>query len=305
MTPALENKLPRDWTVPQPETGWHQQATLAPAWEACREITREHATSFFFASFPLPQAKKKAAFAIYALCRWFDDCIDEQIEGEQPPDKARLLAELDAIQAGQSTLPWAPAVAEVNHQYAIPRIFWEDLVEGVCMDCQPIIIRTHEQLEIYCYHVASVVGLIMSKVFGLSDTAGIPHAVDMGLAMQLTNILRDVREDFDKGRIYLPTDEMAAHNTGPEAIAARRRDDPDWLRFITMQVERARAYYHSAEQGLPYLANDGSRFTTKLMSRIYGGILGEIRRNHYNTLDQRLYVPTHRKIRIALQALIS
>ncbi len=303
MTPALLHKLPAEWEMPRPKKGWHEQAALAGAWESCKEITREHATSFFFASFPLPEAKKRAAFAVYALCRWFDDVIDEAPEGRQPGPE-RLLAELDAIEAGSSNLPFAPAVAEVNRQYAIPRAFWEDLIEGVCMDTHTMIIRNLDQLEIYCYHVASVVGLIMSKIFGLSDAAGVPRAVEMGLAMQLTNILRDVREDFEMGRIYLPTDEMADYGTGPEAIAARRIGDSAWEAFMKMQIARAREYYRGAEVGLPFLANDGSRFTAKVMGRVYGGILAEIERNGYDVFSARRYVPARRKVLLALGAMV-
>ncbi|WOO41054.1 phytoene/squalene synthase family protein [Rubellicoccus peritrichatus] len=304
MTPNLEKKLPAEWVVPKPESGWHTQAALADDWAACKEVTREHATSFFFASFPLPEAKKRAAYAIYALCRWCDDIIDEGEGNDNPPEKSRLLKELDAIEAGKSSLPFARAVNEVNHQYAIPRVFWEDLIEGVCMDRQSVIIHRYEELEVYCYHVASVVGLIMSKVFGLSDPAGVPHAVDMGIAMQLTNILRDVLEDFLKGRIYLPLDEMREYNTGPEAIAAKRINNQEWDAFMQMQVDRANKHYRSAEIGLSYLANDGSRFTTKLMSRVYGGILGEIEKNKLNVFAGRLYVPTWKKVLIALNAVM-
>lgn len=237
---------------------------------------------------------------MYALCRWCDDIIDEA-EGETP-DKARLLAELDAIESGQSTLPFASAVAEVNRQYSIPRALWEDLIEGVCMDCQPMQVQTREELEIYCYHVASVVGLIMSKIFGLSELSGVPRAVEMGLAMQMTNILRDVQEDYERGRIYLPTGEMQKKGATVELIEAKRAHDPAWQAFMKQEVAIARDYYRSGETGLGYLANDGSRFTTKLMSRVYGGILGEIERAQYDVFSARRYVPTWRKVLIALRA---
>jgi len=303
VTPTLQKKLPQEWIQPRPEKGWHTQAALAGDWQACRELTRAHATSFFFASFPLPDAKKRAAYAVYALCRWFDDIIDEA--EDDLPDETRLRDELDAIESGHSTLPFARAVAEVNHQYAIPRCFWEDLITGVCMDRQPVIIQTRDELELYCYHVASVVGLIMGKIFGLAELAGVPRAVELGLAMQMTNILRDIQEDFLRGRIYLPTEVMRAFDTGPEAIAAQRHHDPDWQSFVRGEIALARQYYQLGEAGLPFLANDGSRFTTKLMSRVYGGILDEIERRHYDVFTARCYVPTWRKVSIALRAVLS
>ncbi len=288
--------------MPEPEKNWHRSEALQASLAACKVAIRGHASRFSFATFPLPVEKKWGAFAIYAFCRWVDDTIDEAADPAAMSSGA-FKAELDAIEAGSSPLPFAPAFAEVNRQYAIPRSFYEDFIHGCCMDRYPVIIRTQAELEIYCYHVASVVALIISKLFGLRDPEGVTYAVEMGLTMQLTHILRDVLEDFEKGRIYLPLDSMQAFDTGPEAIAARRCQDPAWNTFLASQIQQAREWYASAERGLPYLANDGSRFTARLMSRIYGGILDEIEKRDYDIFSGRVYVPLHRKILIALKSL--
>ncbi|MEM9226602.1 MAG: phytoene/squalene synthase family protein [Verrucomicrobiota bacterium] len=302
MTPALRQLLPTTWETPQPDPSWYRDPALKDALAACKATTKEHATSFYFSSFPLSKEKKSAAYAVYAFCRWVDDVIDEAPDPSKV-DPAMVSGELDKLLAGESALPFAPAFRAVTEQYGIPKNFYDDLIEGCCMDLRPVLIQTYEQLEVYCYYVASVVGLIMSKLFGLKDLEGVERAVEMGVAMQLTNVLRDVREDFENGRIYLPKEEMVEFNTGPECIAARRVNDPQWTAFMKFQVQRAKDTYAAAEAGLKLLAGDGSRLCARMMSRVYGGILDEIIRHDYDVLTERRYVPTARKVRIAMRAL--
>ncbi|WP_269541897.1 phytoene/squalene synthase family protein [Cerasicoccus fimbriatus] len=301
---AITRKLPTDWETPRPEVGWSRKPELAASLAACKESTREHATSFFFASFPLPAEKKCAAYAVYAFCRWVDDVIDETPPAEQP-DLAALQAELDKMLAGKSNLPFAHAFAEVTRQYAVPTSFYVDLMEGCCWDRKPVEFVDWAELELYCYHVASVVGLIMSRIFGLKDIEGVPRAIEMGIAMQLTNILRDVAEDFARNRIYLPREELEQFDLSRDFLAAPDANDPRWQKFMRWQIDRARAYYRAGETGLPYLDGDGSRFCVKLMSRVYGGILGAIERKHSDVFAGRCYVPTPRKLSIALRSLAS
>lgn len=299
---AILRKLPKDWSTPQPESGWSRKPELAGSLAACKESTREHATSFFFASFPLPSEKKCAAYAIYAFCRWVDDVIDET-PPEQQPDLTALQSELDRILRGESPLDFAPAFAEVTQQYAVQTSFYVDLMEGCCWDRKPVEFIDFAELELYCYHVASVVGLIMSRVFGLKELEGVPRAIEMGIAMQLTNILRDVAEDFARNRIYLPQEELMQFGLDRTFFSSPEAADPRWQKFMSFQIDRARTYYRLGEAGLPYLDPDGSRFCVKLMSRVYGGILGAIERREANVFAARCYVPTHRKLGIALRSL--
>lgn len=303
MTPALSAKLPTVWSTPSPEQDWYRNPKLLTSLQSCKAITQQHATSFFFASFPLPKAKKWAAFAIYAFCRWVDDVIDEAPEpAKVKPDD--LLASLHAIYAGNSELPFALAFCEVNQQYAIPMAFYTDLIAGCCMDRQPMKIQTYQELEIYCYYVASIVGLMMSKVFGLQHINGVHQAVEMGLAMQLTNILRDIHEDYQKDRIYVPLEELEQFQLTEETLRRQDSHHPNWQQFMQFQIERARACYAKAKPGLKLLANDGSRLTANLMGTIYGGILDEIERNRYDIFSQRVYVPTWRKLGLAMQTIL-
>ena len=143
------------------------------------------------------------------------------------------------------------------------------------MDLGPVRIADWPQLRDYCYHVASVVGLMMARIFELRDEAGRERAVDLGIAMQLTNILRDVGEDFGMGRVYLPADEMASAGVGVESLALDRVTD-DLRNLLRAQAARAREYYLRAEAGIPLLADDGSQFTVWLMRHVYAGILDEV-----------------------------
>lgn len=298
---AVRARLPQSWEPPAPRAGWSSDPSLASALRHCRGVTRHHAKSFFFASFPLPAEKKHAAFAIYAFCRYVDDLLDETPPAERSGARflPRLQEELEAIESGRSALPFAPAFAEVNRQYQIPRTLYLDLITGCCRDEGPVRIGNFAELESYCYEVASVVGLMMSRIFGLRTLEGVYRAVDMGIAMQLTNILRDVGEDLERGRIYLPADELGEAGIDLQEIA-RSGVTPAWRTFMEEQIRRARRYYHSGETGIPLLADDGSRFTVRLMSRVYGEIHGAIERLDYGVFSTRAYVPGWRKLLIAL-----
>lgn len=264
-------------------------------------MTRKHAKSFYFSSFPLPPAGKQAAFALYAFCRWVDDCIDESdIAGG--PDPEDLHAEVRRMLGGGSSLPFAAAFRAAVTQYSIPEELFFELVAGCCRDCRSVRLANFAELESYCYGVASVVGLMMSRVFGLKGRTGMEQAVDMGIAMQLTNILRDVREDFEMGRIYLPADELAAHDLSDADLADGVVDDR-WRGFMQFQIGRAREYFRLGSEGLPLLRADGSRFCARLMARIYAGILDEIERRDYDVFSSRAYVRKRRKLRITLKTL--
>jgi phytoene synthase len=303
---ALAAKLPTNWEAANPERDWHRNPSLRGSFEHCHAITRQHARSFYFSSFPLPEAKKQAAFAIYAFCRHIDDCIDAAPDGAEVPlpTRQKLSADLEAMEAGRSDLPFAPAFAEVNRQYSIPRDYYLDLIAGCCADRGSVDIANFAELELYCYQVASVVGLMMSKVFGLRDAEGASKAIAMGTAMQLTNILRDVGEDFAMGRIYLPRDEREAFGITPEVLR-RGENGPAWQAFVKMQIARARDYYERGEKGLALLPDDGSRLTARLMAEVYGGILGAIERADYDVFSRRCFVSTWRKLGTAFRLLLA
>lgn len=166
------------------------------------------------------------------------------------------------------------------------------------MDLTPRRFATWADLEIYCYRVASVVGLIMTHIFGATSTEALRHAARLGTAMQLTNILRDVGEDLRMGRVYLPQDELRAFGVS-EAMLAAGVVTPELEALLRFQIARARELYADADQGIPMIPDDGSRISTRLMSGLYARILHGIERNRYDVLTRRAHVPLSMKLLIA------
>ena len=277
-------------------------AELAASHAYCHAQTKRHARSFYFASVALPPDKKRAAYAVYAFCRYADDLVDRGASGDVSATLARVGETFDRMVAGElKEPPFAPAFAWAVTRYGIEKQPFLDLLKGVSMDLGPVRIADWPQLRDYCYHVASVVGLMMARIFELRDEAGRERAIDLGIAMQLTNILRDVGEDFAMGRVYLPADEMAAAGVGYETLALDRATEP--LRaLLRQQAARAREYYTRAQAGIPLLADDGSQFTVWLMRHVYAGILDEIEKLDYEVLRQRAKTSFPRKLILAGRA---
>ncbi len=269
----------------------------------CHRQTKRHARSFYFASVALPRDKKRAAYAVYAFCRYADDLVDTAASTVGVDAALQTVGkEFDRLTAGrQDDPPFAPAFAWAVRRYGIEKQPFLDLLKGVAMDLGPVKLPDWPQLREYCYHVASVVGLMMARIFELRDDRGLDRAIDLGLAMQLTNILRDVGEDHRMGRIYLPADEMAAHGVTPVDLGSRK-SSPALKSLLRMQAERAREYYRRAEAGIPLLADDGSQLTVWLMRHVYAGILEEVERMDYEVLHRRAATSLVRKLRLAWRA---
>jgi len=213
---------------------------------------------------------------------------------------------LDEIYSEGLELPAPSARSEAQHalhafaltvrRYEIPRQYFLDLAEGCRMDLTVKRYATWKSLEKYCYHVAGVVGLVMSCVFGLTHSDAGRQAVTMGNAMQLTNILRDVKEDWDRGRVYLPLEDMAAFRYGERDLASGTVND-NFRALMRFEIDRARRMYREAADGLCWLAGDGSRLTAASMAVIYAGILNAIERQGYDVFRQRARLTTPQKFR--------
>jgi phytoene synthase len=281
--------------------------SLSASREACRKLTRHHAKSFYFASHVLPAQKRSDAYAVYAFCRHVDDQID------LAPDEAarlRALADLSHLlhtaylpedtESFESSVPWVAAFRETILRRAIPAGYFEDLLKGVEMDRGRVRIQTWDELDRYCYHVAAVVGLIMVHVLTEPAPELLKPARDLGTAMQLTNILRDIAEDWQRDRIYLPADELEKFGLTADDIARQRTGD-SFRAMMRFQIGRARAYYSYAEPGIAALPADGSRFCARLMSTVYGAILDEIERADYQVYRGRVRVTFPRKLWLALR----
>ncbi len=272
--------------------------------EYARRVTKRYARTFYFASHVLPRDKCAAAYAVYGFCRYADNLTDaHQGDAGRMPGAAARIAELrqelaDIYRGGAGAARW-PALGEIVRRYGIPQEYLDALLDGVEMDLTPRVYRNFEDLDQYCYRVASVVGLVMTHVFGATSDKALRHAAELGTAMQLTNILRDVGEDFGMGRIYLPRDEMARFGVSEETIAAGSVTE-SIRRLLQFQITRAREYYHRAEPGIALVPDDGSRITVRLMSTLYSKILDAIERNDYDVFSLRAHVPFRTKCRIAL-----
>ncbi|MFN0156717.1 MAG: phytoene/squalene synthase family protein [Bacteroidota bacterium] len=275
----------------------------------CQAYTRRYARSFYFASHVLPREKRLAAYAVYAFCRYADNIVDATFKGE---DRHRTLHRLEGLRDQlRYVYSFSPsmdskllAFRDVVVTYQIPQEYFLSLLHGVEMDLTVLRCRTTDELMHYCYHVASVVGLIMTHILGVSDKAAYRHAADLGTAMQLTNILRDVGEDARLGRCYLPSEELG-HYRLDESDIVRGTVTPQFREFMIMQIQRARTYYASAEAGIPMIANDGSRFCVKLMSATYSNILKAIESNNYDVFTKRAYVSLPRKAGLAIASIFA
>lgn len=257
------------------------------AYEHCRRIARTHAKNFYYAFRTLPSRKRRAIYATYAFCRTCDDIADEDLPREE---KERLLARtrrlLTESHSGDVDDPVFTALRDTAVAFDIPKSYFDDIIEGVEMDLTWTRFRNFEELREYCLRVASAVGLICIEVFGYRDPRAREYAVDMGLAMQLTNIIRDVKEDAARGRIYIPLDELASFGYSAEELTDGVYNSAfrDLMRF---QAERARGYFVSGRRLMPMLA-PRSRACLAVLHQVYSTILDRIETNSFNVFEERM-----------------
>lgn len=274
-------------------------ATLGePDWWRCEAIARHHGRTFYFASRCLPRAQRRAILAAYAYCRIADDIVDAA--GETGADNALtdLAAWEDEIT--HPVHPVAVAFAIARKQFAIPSKPVHDLLAGIRMDVTTNRYASWVDLRSYCYLVAGTVGLMVAPILGCKDDQALEHAAELGIAMQLTNILRDIGEDATRNRLYLPQDEIEMFGCTVESILAGQ-PGPAFPMLLDYQIVRARALYAQARLGIPALDASG-RFTTLVASDLYARILTEIEANRYDVFGTRAHCSTKRKL-LALPAI--
>jgi phytoene synthase len=302
---------------------------IEKAYEYCESVTKLHAKSFYFAAKFLPKIKQRAVYPIYAFCRHVDDEIDEIGEGNQAEAilmverwqanleevyfnaktqsskdaKEKIQPQINTDQLGFETENRKPktenqdlifpAWQDLLKTYKIPRELPLELIQGVLMDTRIKRYETFDELYVYCYRVASTVGLMSSEIMGYSDKIALRYAEAMGIGMQLTNILRDIKEDAAMGRIYLPQEDLRKFKLTEEQIFAGEFDK-NFAEMMKFQVERARGFYKEGEKGIALLEKD-SRFTVLLASRIYAKILDEIEKQNYNVFIRRAHTTKMQK----------
>jgi len=267
-------------------------------------ITREHAKTFYFASRFLKKDKRNAAYAVYALCRLSDDAVDNPVSSHSQQTLEELERKIsDAYKGKNIDDPLLSAFRQTIEQYHIPQEYFQDLISGIRLDLEKNRYSNFAQLLDYCYKVAGVVGLIMLRIFGYQDKQAERYAVELGIAMQLTNILRDIKEDFARGRIYLPQDELQ-HFQVTESDISSARINEKFRQLLKFQIARARKYYQSAKSGIPLIEDKNSRFVVLAMSDIYSGILKDIEKNNYDVFSRRARVSIIDKINAVLKIIL-
>lgn len=254
----------------------------------CRRLTREHSRTFFMASSLLPREKRRGARALYAFCRVCDDIVDEQIPGSDPVAALSRWRDQSHQNSMHSDDPVAIAWSDTRNRFHIPWRCAEQLIEGVSQDLNHVRYSTFDALAHYCYGVASTVGLMAMHIIGFESNEAIPYAVRLGVALQLTNILRDIAEDWRAGRVYLPQDELAAFGLTESDIAAGRVTDR-WRAFMRFQIQRTRDLYDEAMPGIALLDKDG-RLAITAAAELYRGILDDIEINDYNVFGYRAHL---------------
>lgn len=273
---------------------------VSGALEYCARATRTHARTFYFASRFLPKEKRQACYAVYAFCRYMDDIAD-QTEGDtqDPQERHHLLnlweRHLEEVYLGKTVShPIMIAWAHIMHRYHIPIDHALTLIDGVRSDLNFTPLPTWDALADYCYKVASVVGLMTARIFRFQRDEALEYAQDLGTALQITNILRDVGEDALRGRIYFPTEDLRRFSVREDDILQHRLTD-EFVHLMRHYIEKARNLYAEADKGIALLARD-SRFTVRLMSTNYRRILDRIERNKYDVFTRRASVSLFRKI---------
>lgn len=285
---------------------------LREAYAHCRSITRKHASTFYMATRFLPYYKQRSIFAIYGLCRYVDHLVDEteDLITRKKISNSQILTRLGGFkeklirayrgneQEDAILMAFSDTLNRFNISPDLPLL----LLEGVASDLKKNRYRTFEELYDYSYKVASVVGLMTATVFGFNDERARRHAVDLGIAMQLTNILRDVGEDLKKNRIYLPKEELERFQVEEEDLFGHKISEP-FTRFMKFQIGRARHYYDRAEQGITMLEKD-SRLPVKLAKENYSRILDKIEDNGFDVFGNRAYLNTTEKLAILPRTLL-
>jgi len=272
------------------------QVPLGDAYAWCKEYTKERAKNFYYAFAILPETKRNAIYAAYAFSGYVDDIADELTDRvEQARQLAEARARLGACYAGEREGPLFTALRGALDAFAIPREFFEELVNGVEMDFTISRYPTWDDLYRYCYRVASMVGLICTSVFGTKpDPHARDYAIEMGIALQIVNIMRDVREDAERGRVYFAAEDLAAHGLTADDILACRYDD----RFAALMARygaRAHEYFGRGARLLPLL-DLRSRMCVNVLQGVYAEILGRIESRHYDVLGERVSLSGREKM---------
>ncbi|HTQ55452.1 MAG TPA: phytoene/squalene synthase family protein [Bryobacteraceae bacterium] len=274
--------------------------SLAESYAHCRQVARSRARNFYYSFVLLARPQRDAMCAIYAFMRYCDDLSDEPGANRAAIDGWR--GALDEGLAGRTeSHPVLPAFHDTVTRYRIPPRYFHEMIDGVASDLEPRGFETFDQLYRYCYLVASTVGLTIIHIFGYDSPEALPLAEKCGIAFQLTNILRDVREDAARGRIYLPAEDLARFQVGPDDLRNGMRT-PELIDLMDFETTRAREYYH-ASRPLLGMVERRSRPSLAALIGIYARLLDRIEGSNYDVFRRRISLPAAEKCWIVAKAL--
>ncbi|MCM0590795.1 MAG: 15-cis-phytoene synthase CrtB [Gloeotrichia echinulata IR180] len=279
------------------------------SYKFCRQLTEKYAKTFYLGTLLMSPAKRRAIWAIYAWCRRTDELVDGPASAITTPETLDLWEQqLESIFTGRPLENFDVALVDTLQRFPIDIQPFRDMIAGQRMDLYRSRYETFDELYLYCYRVAGTVGLMSTAVMGVDTRANtapwhknkqpyVPsnEAIALGIANQLTNILRDVGEDARRGRIYIPLEDLAKFNYTEQDFFQGVVDDR-WRALMRFQIDRARQFYLEAERGITCLTPD-ARWPVWAASMLYGQILDVIERNNYDVFSQRAYVPQWKKLR--------
>ena len=269
----------------------------------CKKLTTRSKSNFYYAFLFLPRERREALEAVYAYCRLVDDVVDEDAPvAKKLEGIARWRLELDAVYGDkQSTHPVTARLRAAVQRFAIRREDMEAIIDGCAMDIEKTRYETWDELRLYCYRVASAVGLMCIEIFGYTPSqveAVRRYAIDLGIALQLTNILRDVAEDAQRGRIYLPAEDLRAFGVSDEELVSGKRS-PAFVRMMQFQASRARSHYLRARAAISVYERS-KLVIAEIMGDIYYALLEEIEAREFDVFGVKTTVRRRDKMRIAL-----
>lgn len=267
----------------------------------CTAYTKKSGSNFYYSFFFLPQHRREAMYTIYAFCKLVDSAVDEPADGSLPSEEvAKWRQEVSATYRGHPTLPVTISLAAHLQTFDIPESLLQELITGVEMDLTINRFATFPELYQYCYRVASVVGLICLKIFQTQSPAAEDYAVNLGLAFQLTNILRDLKADAEHNRIYLPLEDLQRFGY-PEHALLHQQSSPALIDLVKFECERARGYYQKAQAILRTLppSDQKSLVVSEIMRGVYSRILQQLADQEYQVFGPRIRIPSMQRLIIA------
>ena len=261
-------------------------------------LTRRSRSTFFYAFLCLPRAQREAIYAVYAFCRIVDDAVDlGQDRESQRRELQRWREEIARVYGGAPLHPAGQRLQQALRSFPIPREALLEIIAGVEMDLDQATYETFEDLYPYCYRVASAVGLCCIEIFGYGDPRAREYAVNLGIALQLTNILRDVQVDARAGRVYVPQEDLRRFRVTAEDLSEGRYTVA-FVDLMSAEAARAHRYYERAWAALP-AADAGRLFAAEIMGRTYFALLRAIEARRFQVFGERVSLPTYRRIGIA------